>query len=125
MGEGAPVLCLPSTDEEDLFMGLFTRYPHPVERIAALEKLFAELTRRLDVLAASIERTSATKMNAQLDDVRGAVEAMTASHRRELGKIWGRLGAASNVGRPNGDLSEADPDLASLLDLQKATHPGG
>jgi len=38
--------------------------------------------------------SSVTKLAAEVDDLRDAVEAQRESHRKFAGKVWGRIGAA-------------------------------
>lgn len=68
------------------------------------------------------ERTP-TALRAEVDDLRAALDVIRASHRREFGSLWGRLG-----GKPNGKVIDNDTGLAlegsdeleALLALQRA-----
>lgn len=70
---------------------------------------------RIDVLANQIGNSSQTKLRTEVDDVRGALERVIATNRKELGSLWGRLG-----GRTNGAHKEAaaDVEFQELIALQ-------
>lgn len=80
-------------------------------RVAALEARCAELERQ----TAELSKSSQTKLRVDVDDLRAVIEQMAASHRRELGKVWGRIGAAPELHQHEA----ADDELQAFLNLQK------
>lgn len=81
------------------------------------------LQQQLNDVRQRIERTSTTALAAEVDALRGAVDAQRIAHRKELGSIWGRIGAdASHVKTFPGEMP--DDDLQSFLALQSAPAAG-
>lgn len=70
-----------------------------------------------------IEKTSNATLRAEVDDLRGALDVLRGSHRKELGALWGRLG-----GKPNGRVLDGETgqplssgeELAAMIALQNA-----
>lgn len=64
-------------------------------------------------------------LKAELDDLRGALDVIRASNRKELGALWGKMGGrGSNNGKvfdnDTGQPLEGDDELQALLALQTA-----
>lgn len=99
--------------------------------VASIISALADGRRRMDSLATRLEavaKTANSSMSAQLrselDDLRGALDVMRASNRKELGGLWARVGGKreghvfdGTNGRP---LVEGDEELQALLALQSA-----
>ena len=58
-------------------------------RVAALTNAWASIQRELKQ---SSTATISASIQAEVDDLRGALDVIRASNRRELGSLWGRLG---------------------------------
>jgi hypothetical protein len=90
-------------------------------RLDLLERLVAELLAKKDPAAVA----------AQIDDLRGALDLVRASTRKELGSLWGRLGgkpAKWDEMVPRTGVIEAvttnGSDFEALLDLQQRPPAG-
>jgi hypothetical protein len=84
---------------------------------------FIRMDERMHVLERAIETAtelakqgSNSAVLAQLDDMRGAIDTLTASNRRELSSLWKRVGRAE----AKRDDSHDDPRFDALLRLQQA-----
>lgn len=84
-----------------------------VRRMDSMMELVNELTKRT-------ERTSNASVLAAVDDLRGALDVMRASNRKEFGALWGRLGGRSNGRVLDPDGAVVDDELAAVLALQSA-----
>lgn len=81
---------------------------------AAIQGIRKELTTR-----------TPAALKAEVDDLRGALDVIRASNRREFGAVWGKMGGrGSNNGRvldgDTGQPLEGDDELAAVLALQSA-----
>lgn len=87
--------------------------------------LHVKLSADVHRIEAAVERTTNSKLAAEVDALRGALDVYRASTRKELGALWGRLGGrgatldaeVTHVG--NGAVA-ADDELQALLQLQSA-----
>jgi len=96
-------------------------------RLAALalgwDSRLLEQRASIEKLRAAQERTSTATLRAELDDLRGALDVIRASNRRELGSLWAKVG-----GKPNGRIFEhdtglplaGDAELDAVIGLQSA-----
>lgn len=79
-------------------------------------------------LEAAVERTTGSKLAAELDSLRGALDVIRASNRKEFGALWGRMGGRSApsdaIDVPPEDYTD-DPEIAALLRFQNAPHARG
>lgn len=76
----------------------------------------AKLTNRITEVRAEIDKTTSAKLRAELQDLSAAVEIDRLALRRQLGKIWKRIGRDAEEGGV-----EAVPDeLAAIIELQRA-----
>lgn len=86
---------------------------------AALKALEAAL----HSLAKRVDGTAPAVLRADLDDLRAACEVDRISHRKALGKLWGRIGRDERES-PNGPSAEVssvgNDELQAYLDLQNA-----
>jgi len=86
------------------------------QRLEFLERLCAELAQK-------VEQHSNATVLSHIDDLRGAIDVLRASNRKEFSSVWGRLG-----GRPPREETAApiaaqrvdDGSFEALLDLQSA-----
>ena len=90
----------------------------------ATESQLGTLRNSLASVQAIAAKSSSTTLRTEVDDLRGALDVMRASHRREMASLWGRMG-----GRPrqtsmlDGDTGEpltGDDELAAMVALQTA-----
>lgn len=88
-----------------------SKRPDPVltDRLNQLEAQLIALGKRLD-------GTSPAVLRADLEDLRAAVEVDRISYRKQLGKIWGRIGREEHAPKD----SVTDPELQAFLDLQNS-----
>lgn len=87
--------------------------------------LHVQLSADVKRIEGAVERTTSSKLAAEVDALRGALDVYRASTRRELGALWGRLGGRSAV--IEGEFTHvgngapaADDELQALLALQSA-----
>jgi len=90
-------------------------------RTASLERAMALQTETLNVIALKAEKTTSAALKAAVDDLAAALDASRASNRRELGRLWAKIGGE----RPtrtfeNGAALEGDDDLEALVAFQNA-----
>lgn len=80
------------------------------ERIFALEKLCAELMNA---------RSNAT-LQATIDDLRGAIDVLRASNRKEFSSLWGRLGGrpVRTIDAEGIEMPQGNSQFEALLELQ-------
>ena len=93
-------------------------------RAAALTK---GLDYRIDRLAEAVKQTTPTAIKAELDDLRGALDVIRSSNRKELGGLWARIGGKPNSAEPvTYDVVPAanDSSFAAMLDLQNRPPAG-
>lgn len=81
---------------------------------------------RLAELAKELTKITPTSIAAEVDDLRGALDVIRASNRKEFGAIWGRLGGkpASNAIETTMRGSAPDASFEALLDLQSRPPAG-
>jgi hypothetical protein len=95
-----------------------------------LQATVLNITARLDYTVKAVEQLEKridssvpAVLRADLDDLRAAIEVDRISHRKALGKLWGRIGRDERE-TPNGPSAElphvADSELQAYLDLQNA-----
>lgn len=88
-------------------------------------KVLAEVKR----IEGAVEKTTNSKLAAEVDALRGALDVYRASTRKELGALWGRIGGRGAtidsyaIPAGNGAYS-GDPELDELLRLQSAKPAG-
>lgn len=81
------------------------------------------LSNRIALLGAEIEKRTPESLRAEVDDLRGALDTIRSSNRREFGSIWGRLGGRPPVeGRAEGRAAN-DDSFEAMLQLQAAPSP--
>ena len=71
-----------------------------------------------------VDGTTNSKLKAELDDLRGALDVMRASNRKEFGSLWGKIGRGANNGRvfdgATGAPLTGDDELEAVIALQTA-----
>ena len=82
---------------------------------ARCEKISGELAH----LRSSVSSSSSTKIAAELAELVAAVEVDRLALRKQLGKVWGRIGREEIVG-PESPQRVDDPEFEALLALQNA-----
>lgn len=96
------------------------------QRIETLEKMCAQLIH-------SMQNSTTAALQAEIDDVRGAMDVMRASHRKELSAMWGKMGGRPREGTKWDDMTRQQPlidvpsngtDFEALLDLQQRPPAG-
>lgn len=75
--------------------------------------------RNLAELADKIDRSATVKLRAELDELVAAREVDQRSLRRELGKLWGRVGAATDHAGSVDPDADVDGELKAFLQLQR------
>jgi len=80
---------------------------------------------RLTNIRTEITNTSTAKLRAEVDDLRGALDVIRASNRKEFGALWGRMGGrGQNSGKvfdgASGLPLADDDELEAVLALQSA-----
>lgn len=100
--------------------------------MSALRDTERRMDSRLSAHAAAITQLrkemavkTPSALKADLDDLRGALDVIRASNRREFGALWGKMGGrGSNNGKVfdggTGLPLEGDEELDALLALQTA-----
>lgn len=78
-------------------------------------KRLAALDRRVDEIAASVEKTANARLAVEVDALGGAIEALKVSNRREFGKLWGRLNGLNGETSPSDDAPDRDTLRAQYL----------
>lgn len=87
---------------------------------ASLQDFTGRFERRSNETLAAVERTTNSKLAAEVDALRGALDVLRASNRREFSTIHGRLGGRPPAGRViEAELVE-DDDIAAHIALQSA-----
>jgi hypothetical protein len=82
--------------------------------MSTLQNRLSEFEKRLDGTVPAVLR-------AELDDLRTAIEVDRITHRKQLGKLWGRVGRDERADEPSRPMGAADPELQAFLDLQGNT----
>jgi len=88
---------------------------------AAWQAWSAKLREEQRKLESAIEKTSSSKLAAEVDDLRAAFATNRAAIRREMGSLWGRLGGRVRPGVTIDGDDSGDPELDDLLALQRAS----
>jgi hypothetical protein len=85
-----------------------------------LERYVADNARELAELRKSFEGSTPAALAARIDDLAAAIEVTRATHRRELGKVWGTLGGGrGDAGDPPAQVP-TDAEFEALIALQNA-----
>lgn len=97
--------------------------------IRRLDSWAGHVNNRLTEISGRVTSTSTSQLRAELDDLRGALDVIRASNRKEFGALWGRMGGRGAdraktfdgaTGLPLGD----DDELEAVLALQAAKPVG-
>lgn len=111
-------------------VGLLVVVAWSISEIAKLEEQAVRMQEQLRGesarLMSAVERTTNSKLAAELDALRGALDVMRNSNRREMSTLWGRLGArkAAILDGETGEPLEGDDELQAMLRLQTAKSAG-
>lgn len=96
--------------------GIFRAENKHEARFAHLERHVAQLHGTLEALAKRLDGTTSAVLRADLDDLRAAVEVDRLALRKQLGKIWGKIGREPSNGSP---LASGNDELDAWLKLQE------
>lgn len=88
------------------------------DQLIRLGAQLRELQIQLDTLEEQVGKSTPAALGAHIDDLRGAIDAMRAGHRKEFGALWGRLGGKPANGEPIQTQRMQDGSFEALLDLQ-------
>lgn len=80
--------------------------------------------KRMDSMSLLIAKTTPETLRAEVDDLRGALDVLRASNRKEFGSLWGRLGGKPDTAGALPTQREVDGSFAALLDLQSRPPSG-
>lgn len=98
-----------------------------ISRVALHQRLLEALGDRCSKLSADVEKKSPATLRAEVDDLRGALDRVTASNRREFGALWGKLGPRTPARTFDGTTGlplEGDDELEAVIALQSAKPVG-
>lgn len=90
------------------------------EQKATLDRWASETSLRFEKLDSETKQRSPAALAARLEDLAAAVDSHAARTRKELGKVWGTLGAEKPR---SADPAGGDDELAAFLELQTAGPP--
>jgi len=88
-------------------------------RCSQLELRIAELSTACAQLGAQLERASVASLKAELEDIRSANDIRANTLRRELGRLWKRVGQAEADAE-----DEVDASPEAVRARLRALHPG-
>lgn len=102
-------------------------------RMASVDRWAGDVNHKLaqviptitEIVEGRISSTSQATLRAELDDLRGALDVIRASNRKEFGALWGRMGGRSSgqtsiLNGETGEPLQGDDELDALLALQRA-----
>lgn len=90
-----------------------------ISRASLHQRLLEALGDRCSNISKDIEKTSNATLRAELVDLRGAVEVLAASNRKELGRLWSKLAPP----KTNGAAAANDEQFEAMVALQRAPDP--
>ena len=79
-----------------------------------------ELSKTLDELTSQVRISTPVELTARIDDLAAAVKLRDATLRRELGRLWKKLGGETAGPAPTATSAELD----AMLELQRAHSAG-
>lgn len=85
-------------------------------RVEALERWVSQLHGTLEATTKRVDGSASAVLAANLDDLRAAIDVDRAALRKQLGKIWGTIGASRDAAPT--DAGGGDDELSRWLDLQ-------
>lgn len=90
-------------------------------RMDALARNQATLFQRVEELVKRFDGAAPAVLRADLDDLRAACDIDRAALRKQLGKLWARIGRDERADAPSSRDDVEDAELRAWLDLQKQT----
>lgn len=94
------------------------------EDLVAMQQRWDLLGMQFKQTEAAVERTTNSRLAAEVDALRGALDVLRASNRREFSTIHGRLGGRPRSVVIEGELADADDEVAAMVALQTAKPAG-
>lgn len=88
-------------------------------RTRALGSTLSQLESATRSIASNVERSSNAKLRAEVDGLAAAVETLSATNRREFGKLWARVAPRESTEHRGNGMLPSD-DLSELIALQQA-----
>lgn len=93
------------------------------QRLATLEARVAELSTACAQIRSQLEKTASARMAAEIEDLRAAVDLSSRSVRRELSRMWRRVGHAE--AEAAADPPPPEPETPEAIRARlRVHHPG-
>ena len=102
---------------------MFWRNKWSETRLALLESRIDAALTHIAVLEKRFDASTPALVRADLDDLRSAVDVDRIAHRKQLAKVWGRIGYDERAREPDISTSpgmSGEPELDAFIALQRS-----